>query len=123
MPLDYEISVVLARGFDGADVVFPVARNLHRDGILAVSTVAATDGDAAHAQRQALATDAARAIARGLDYHGVLCVEFFVLADGSLVVNATAPRPHNSRPYTTHPCATTQFAPNGRTSGSANVGD
>ncbi|MCD0505907.1 ATP-grasp domain-containing protein, partial [Bordetella petrii] len=52
MPLDYEISVVLARGFDGADVVFPVARNLHRDGILAVSTVAPADGDAAHARRQ-----------------------------------------------------------------------
>ena len=41
MPLDYEISVVLARGFDGASVVFPVARNVHRDGILAVSTASA----------------------------------------------------------------------------------
>jgi len=109
MPLDYEISVVLARGFDGADVVFPVARNLHRDGILAVSTAAAADGDAAHAQRQALATDAARAIARGLGYHGVLCVEFFVLTDGSLVVNEIAPRPHNSGHYTIDACATSQF--------------
>ncbi|MBV7484174.1 5-(carboxyamino)imidazole ribonucleotide synthase [Bordetella sp. BOR01] len=109
MPLDYEISVVLARGFDGADVVFPVARNLHRDGILAVSTVAGTEGDAAHAQRQAQATDAARAIARGLGYHGVLCVEFFVLTDGSVVVNEIAPRPHNSGHYTLDACVTSQF--------------
>jgi len=109
MPLDYEISVVLARGFDGADVVFPVARNLHRDGILAVSTVAAGDGDAAHARRQAQATEAARAIASGLGYHGVLCVEFFVLTDGSLVVNEIAPRPHNSGHYTIDACVTSQF--------------
>jgi len=109
MPLDYEISVVLARGFDGNDVVFPVARNLHRDGILAVSTVAAAGGDAAHARRQAEATEAARAIARGLGYHGVLCVEFFVLADGSLVVNEIAPRPHNSGHYTLDACVTSQF--------------
>lgn len=109
MPLDYEISVVLARGFDGADVVFPVARNLHRDGILAVSTVAATDSDLAHAQRQAKATEAARAIAQGLDYHGVLCVEFFVLTDGNLVVNEIAPRPHNSGHYTIDACLSSQF--------------
>ena len=80
MPLDYEISVVLARGFDGASVVFPVARNVHRDGILAVSTASAAGQDAAHAERQARATAAAQSIAQGLGYHGVLCVEFFVLA-------------------------------------------
>lgn len=109
MPLDYEISVVLARGFDGGDVVFPVARNLHRDGILAVSTVAAVDSDPGHVLRQNQATEAARAIAQGLDYHGVLCVEFFVLTDGSLVVNEIAPRPHNSGHYTIDACVSSQF--------------
>ena len=65
MPLDYEISVVvLARGFDGASVVFPVARNVHRDGILAVSTASAAGQDAAHAERQARATAAARSPSR-----------------------------------------------------------
>ena len=63
MPLDYEISVVIARGFDGASVVFPVARNVHRDGILAVSTAAPVKLDAAHAERQAQATAAAQGIA------------------------------------------------------------
>lgn len=109
MPLDYEISVVLARGFDGEDVVFPIARNLHRDGILAVSTVAAVDGDETQRQRQAQATAAARAIAQGLGYHGVLCVEFFVLTDGSLVVNEIAPRPHNSGHFTMDACVSSQF--------------
>jgi len=106
MPLDEEISVVLARGFDGADAVFPVARNVHRDGILAVSTVADT---ATHARHGEAATQAARAIARGLDYYGVLCVEFFVLKDGRLLVNEIAPRPHNSGHYSMDACVTSQF--------------
>ncbi|MGV2910079.1 5-(carboxyamino)imidazole ribonucleotide synthase [Achromobacter sp. AGC25] len=109
MPLDYEISVVIARGFDGAAVVFPVARNVHCDGILAVSTAAPVQLDAAHAERQARATEAAQSIAQGLGYHGVLCVEFFVLKDGSLIVNEIAPRPHNSGHYTMNACTTSQF--------------
>lgn len=109
LPLDYELSVVIARGFDGASVVFPAARNVHRDGILAVSTAGADCGDAQYAARQAQATQAAQAIAQGLAYHGVLCVEFFVLSDGSLVVNEIAPRPHNSGHYTIDACVTSQF--------------
>jgi 5-(carboxyamino)imidazole ribonucleotide synthase len=109
LPLDYEISVVLARGFDGDDVVFPVARNVHHDGILAVSTAGNDNGDLRHQVRQAQATQAARAIAQGLDYHGVLCVEFFVLHDDSLIVNEIAPRPHNSGHYTMDACVTSQF--------------
>jgi 5-(carboxyamino)imidazole ribonucleotide synthase len=109
LPLDYEISVVLARGFDGACVVFPAARNVHRDGILAVSTVAPAAGDESLARQQARATEAAQSIAQGLGYHGVLCVEFFVLKDGSLIVNEIAPRPHNSGHYTMDACLTSQF--------------
>ncbi|CAM3807878.1 5-(carboxyamino)imidazole ribonucleotide synthase [Bordetella bronchialis] len=109
MPLDHEISVVIARGFDGGTVMFPVARNVHRDGILAVSTVdrAALSGPDAALERAA--GDAALRIAAGLDYHGVLCVEFFVLRDGSLLVNEIAPRPHNSGHYTIDACVTSQF--------------
>jgi 5-(carboxyamino)imidazole ribonucleotide synthase len=51
----------------------------------------------------------ARAVAQGLDYVGVLCVEFFVLADGRLVVNEIAPRPHNSGHYTQNACDLSQF--------------
>jgi len=105
LALDYEISVVLARGFDGACEVFPIARNVHRDGILAVTTV----GGELDPALQAQATEAAQAIARGLGYHGVLCVEFFVLTDGRLLVNEIAPRPHNSGHYSIDACLTSQF--------------
>jgi len=93
LPLASECSVVVARGVDGAMVHLPVQRNLHRDGILAVTEVGAAI--VPHAL-EAQAVEATRAIAQGLDYVGVLCVEFFVLQDGRLVVNEMAPRPHNS---------------------------
>ncbi len=84
LPLAFECSVLVARGRDGAMVHLPVQRNLHRNGILAVTEV--HEGCVAPAQAQQ-AIAAARRIADGLDYVGVLCVEFFGLADGSLVVN------------------------------------
>ena len=93
LPLALELSVVVARGADGQTVQLPVQQNLHRDGILAVTQVPAPDVSAG-LQQQAQA--AATRLAEALDYVGVLCVEFFVLADGSLVANEMAPRPHNS---------------------------
>lgn len=105
-PLEYEISVVLARGLDGSVQTFPCSRNEHRDGILAVSTVSEQfQGDALSEQARAAAAD----IARTLDYYGVLCVEFFILKDGRLLANEVAPRPHNSGHYTMNACVTSQF--------------
>ena len=106
LPLALECSVILARGADGAMVDFPVQRNLHRAGILAVTEVFE---DNVPAPLAAQAVQAARAIAQGLDYVGVLCVEFFVLQNGSLVVNEVAPRPHNSGHYTLDACDQSQF--------------
>jgi 5-(carboxyamino)imidazole ribonucleotide synthase len=105
LPLALEVSVLVARGFDGEARAWPVAENEHRGGILALSTVPARI-DAALAAR---ATGAALAIAAALDYVGVLCVEFFVLDDGRLVVNELAPRPHNSGHWTLDACVTSQF--------------
>jgi 5-(carboxyamino)imidazole ribonucleotide synthase len=106
LPLAFECSVVVARGADGAMVNLPVQRNLHRDGILAATEV--FEGNVAPAQaKQAIA--ATRAIAEGLDYVGVLCVEFFGLADGSLVVNEMAPRPHNSGHWSLDASDVSQF--------------
>jgi 5-(carboxyamino)imidazole ribonucleotide synthase len=112
LPLAAECSVVLARGHDGHMVHLPVQANLHRDGILAVTEVGDGALDTALAE-QALA--AARDVAQGLDYVGVLCVEFFVLrpdAPGgkpSLVVNEIAPRPHNSGHHSIDSCDVSQF--------------
>ena len=93
LPLALELSVLVARGPQGEMVTLPVQQNLHRDGILAVTQVPAPDATAVQC---AQAEAAARALAEGLGYVGVLCVEFFVLADGQLVANEMAPRPHNS---------------------------
>jgi 5-(carboxyamino)imidazole ribonucleotide synthase len=106
LPLEFECSVILARGRDGQIVHFPPQRNLHRDGILAVTEVHAQNMPKTVAQG---AVNSAKSIANGLGYVGVLCVEFFALADGSLVVNEMAPRPHNSGHYTMEACDVSQF--------------
>lgn len=106
LPLAAECSVIVARGADGRSVHFPVQRNLHRGGILAVTEVHDQVLPPALAQQ---AVAAAVSVADGLDYVGVLCVEFFVLQDGSLVINEMAPRPHNSGHYTLDACDLSQF--------------
>ena len=106
LPLKDECSVIVARGREGQCVHFPVQRNLHREGILAVTEVYEGAVPAALAQQ---AVAAAVAIANGLHYVGVLCVEFFVLEGGQLVVNEMAPRPHNSGHYTLNACDQSQF--------------
>ena len=101
-----ELSVIVARGDDDQVVALPVQQNLHRDGILAVTQVPAPDVTADLALR---AVDAAATLARALHYVGVLCVEFFVLEDGTLVANEMAPRPHNSGHYSLNACDISQF--------------
>lgn len=106
LALRVEISVVVARAADGQVVHLPVQQNLHRDGILAVTQVPAPDVDSATA---AAAIAAAQRLAARLNYVGVMCVEFFVLQDGSLVANEMAPRPHNSGHYSIDACDISQF--------------
>ena len=106
LPLASECSVIVARGRDGVMVNLPVQLNLHRDGILAVTEVFAGNVPEALANQ---AIVAAKAVVQELNYVGVLCVEFFVLADGTLVVNEIAPRPHNSGHYSQDACDVSQF--------------
>ena len=103
--LEREVSVVLARGTDGAIVSFPVAENRHVDGILFTSLVPARIPPALADQ----AREAAARLARAMDYVGTMAVEFFVVDDGRLLVNEMAPRPHNSGHYTLDACSTDQF--------------
>jgi len=119
LPLALECSVLVARGFDGAALAWPVVENEHRDGILAVSTAPARIEPALAAR----ATEAARVLAARLQYAGVLCVEFFVLNDGGLVVNELAPRPHNSGHYTLDACTTSQFEQQARVLAGLPLGD
>jgi 5-(carboxyamino)imidazole ribonucleotide synthase len=120
LPLAYEISVLTARGADGSSVVYPIAENVHRDGILFTTTVPGPNiAPRSGAQAQA----AALAIVEQLAYVGVLCIEFFVLRDGSVVVNEMAPRPHNSGHYTIDACVTSQFAQQARAMARLPLGD
>lgn len=119
LALEREVSVVVARAFDDSVVTYPVSENRHADGILDVSIVPArVSPQLAHAARAA-----AMKVAQRLDYRGVLCVEFFVLRDGRLVVNEIAPRPHNSGHYTIDACVTSQFEQQARALCSLPLGD
>lgn len=103
--LETEVSAVLCRSRDGEVDCFAIAENTHVNGILDISVAPA---------RVSLATQeevkqAAAKIADGLDYCGVLAVEFFITSDGGILVNEMAPRPHNSGHYTLDACYTSQF--------------
>lgn len=100
-----EISIIAARGIDGTIACFDPAENVHRNGILHTSTVPASVGEATTAAARA----AAGAILEALGYVGVIGVEFFVLADGTPIVNEIAPRVHNSGHWTEAACVVSQF--------------
>ncbi len=100
-----EISVVGARGVHGEWAAFDPIDNTHRRHILDVSIAPAP----VDARLAAEAVEAAHAVMDGLDYVGVLCVEFFVTREGRLLANEIAPRPHNSGHLTFDACRTSQF--------------
>jgi 5-(carboxyamino)imidazole ribonucleotide synthase len=104
LPLDLEVSVVLARDATGNIAAFPTAENSHLNGILDMSVVPARCSEVLKANAQMLA----KKLAEKLDYVGVLGVEFFVVKN-QLLVNEIAPRPHNSGHYTIDACVTNQF--------------
>ncbi|MFA6032483.1 MAG: 5-(carboxyamino)imidazole ribonucleotide synthase [Myxococcota bacterium] len=105
VPFEREISVIAARGQDGTVAAYDPAENIHRNGILHTSTLpAAIKPETADAARAAAAK-----IVSALDYVGVIGVEFFVLADGSLLANEIAPRVHNSGHWTEAACTISQF--------------
>jgi 5-(carboxyamino)imidazole ribonucleotide synthase len=103
--LKCEVSVVLARSASGEMAYFPVAENQHVNGVLDITIAPARVSTTLADQAISIASG----IATALDYVGVLAVEFFVLADDTLLVNEIAPRPHNSGHYTIDACRTSQF--------------
>ena len=111
LPLSCEISVILARNFNGEITHFPVIENQHQQGILDVSMVPARVSGSIQQQASHIATD----LANKLAYQGVLCVEFFLLNDGQLLINEIAPRPHNSGHLSIDACVTSQFEQQVRT--------
>mgnify|MGYP003801954461 FL=1 len=104
LPLDLEVSVVLARDTHGHIAAFATAENSHLNGILDISIAPARCREVVKANARELA----KKLADKLNYVGVLGVEFF-LVKNQLLVNEIAPRPHNSGHYTIDACVTNQF--------------
>lgn len=100
-----EISVIIARGMDGGVSVFDTVENRHRDHILDLTLAPARIAPSIAAQSQAIA----RKIADAMDLVGLLAVEMFVDAQGNVLVNEIAPRPHNSGHWTIDACPASQF--------------
>nr|WP_221444178.1 5-(carboxyamino)imidazole ribonucleotide synthase [Rhodanobacter sp. MP7CTX1] len=104
VPFDRELSVIAVRGRDGDFRTWPLTRNWHTDGVLALSLAPALDID----QLQQRATALARTLAERLNYVGVFALELFV-KDGELLGNEMAPRVHNSGHWTIEGAHTSQF--------------
>lgn len=105
LTLEGELSVVLARGDDGAIEAFPPAENVHSGGILDTTTVPARFPDRVVTEARRLAGR----VAERLGYVGVLGVEMFIANGGMLFVNELAPRPHNSGHFTQDAATVCQF--------------
>jgi 5-(carboxyamino)imidazole ribonucleotide synthase len=103
--LEREISVIGARGMDGGWSYFGPIENVHHHHILDVAVAPSK----VSSQLAAQAIDATHAVMDGLDYVGILCIEFFVTREGELLINELAPRPHNSGHLTFDACRTSQF--------------
>ncbi|RQW61292.1 5-(carboxyamino)imidazole ribonucleotide synthase [Vibrio viridaestus] len=102
VPFDREVSLVGARGKNGSVVVYPLAENIHVNGVLSLST--AIDDTELQSQAKEMFTS----VANSLDYVGVLALEFFDV-EGTLLVNEIAPRVHNSGHWTQQGAETCQF--------------
>ena len=104
VPFERELSVIAVRGPDGDFRIWPLTRNWHTDGVLALSLAPALDIE----QLQLRATALARTLAERLNYVGVFALERFV-KDGELLGNEMAPRVHNSGHWTIEGAHTSQF--------------
>ena len=103
--LEREVSTVLARSQLGDITNFPIAENVHINGILHSTTVPSVINE----QQSEAVIDMADKIAEGLDYVGTMAVEFFISKEGNIITNEIAPRPHNSGHFTLDACETSQF--------------
>lgn len=100
-----ELSVIAARGRDGAVAVYPLGENVHQNGVLKTTTAPAAVDTATQGRAEAIAA----AVLDGLDYIGVMGIELFDMGDGELLVNEVAPRVHNTGHWTQDGCVCDQF--------------
>lgn len=119
LDLAKEVSVIVVRSLEGKTVTYPLFENVHRNGILATTYFPARVSDEVSDQVRRYAAR----IADTLQYKGVLCIEFFVLKDGTVSANEMAPRPHNSGHVTIEAAVTSQFEQQVRAMAGLPLGD
>ncbi|WP_029673203.1 5-(carboxyamino)imidazole ribonucleotide synthase [Brevundimonas naejangsanensis] len=100
-----ELSVIAARGRDGAVAVYPLGENVHQNGVLKTTTAPAAVDPATQGRAEQIAA----AVLDGLDYIGVMGIELFDMGSGELLVNEVAPRVHNTGHWTQDGCICDQF--------------
>ncbi len=100
-----EISVIVARGQDGAVQAYVPVENQHVNHILDQTIVPARISEKAAVKAEAIA----RHTAEEIGLVGLLAIEMFVTADDEILVNELAPRPHNSGHWSLDACITSQF--------------
>ncbi|MBO6827183.1 MAG: 5-(carboxyamino)imidazole ribonucleotide synthase [Sneathiella sp.] len=105
VPFELEISVIVARDIHGNVKTYIPVENIHKNHILDITLAPANilESVATHAE------ELAQKIADRLELVGLIAVEMFVTADGDVLINELAPRPHNSGHWTIEACATSQF--------------
>ena len=104
-PFELEVSIICARGEDGTIAFYDLCENEHSHGILSRTIVPSR----ANAATNVAARTAAKRVLEAFGYVGVLTIEFFVMADGTLIANEMAPRVHNSGHWTIEGALTSQF--------------
>jgi phosphoribosylaminoimidazole carboxylase len=105
IPFTKEMAVMIGRGLDGSVVAYPVVETVQKDNICHTVSAPAAIPNKVRQQAQEIALAAVRT----LDGAGIFGVELFLQADGKVLLNEIAPRPHNSGHYTIEACDTSQF--------------
>lgn len=106
VPFTRELAQLVARRQSGEVRTWPVVETVQRDGVCAEVLAPAPN---ASANLIAEAHRIATTVAEGLTVTGVLAVELFEAADGRLLINELAMRPHNSGHFTIEGSVTSQF--------------
>lgn len=104
IPFEKEVSLIIARNHKGIEC-FPIAENIHQDGILIKTKVPANVSTSLSCEIR----EVGMRIVEALDDYGIFCIEFFIDQNGHLLVNEVAPRPHNSGHYSIEGCVTSQY--------------
>jgi 5-(carboxyamino)imidazole ribonucleotide synthase len=105
VPFTKEISIMVARNPSGEVVSFPVAENIHKNGILDTSIVPAGINQEVELKAKRMA-EMTMEVLKGA---GIFGIEMFVTKKGDVLINEIAPRPHNSGHYTNEACSVSQF--------------